>query len=406
MFKELSEKTYLVGGAVRNMIMGKDPKDMDYVIEQTTEEELLSVFPEAQKVGNSFPVFLINGDEVALARIENSTGEGYTDFDVVSGVSILEDLGRRDLTINSIAKNVATGEIVDPYNGIQDIHNKVIRTINTKAFEDDSLRIYRAVRFAVEFGFEIEPETAELMKKSIHLLKAVSPERVAIELEKVYSRSETPARFFQILLELGGLQIHFKPLYVMSKIGAGGVKYGRSPKLTAFDHAMDSFNYAKAHKYSFDVALAGLFHDTGKGITKKAATPEEQKHSGHEIRSYIINKQFVKQHRFSAHANELIVMFAKNHMRVHDLTKIKHAIKLVRFYKVIKNHFDEFVQAANTDHELTVEQLTVLENLRKAFKTTKIDIPVEITKKGREAVVNFVEQQYTKTYLELKREQG
>lgn len=225
MFKTLSHKTFAVGGSIRNELLGLEAKDLDFVVELTTEEELLTVFPEATKVGNSFPVYLINGNEVALARQEISTGASYTDFEFVSGVSIEEDLGRRDLTINSIAKNVATGELVDPHNGIEDIEKGIIRTINEVAFEEDSLRIIRALRFAVEFNFTIDRQTFQLMKESINLLKHIPVERIDAELEKVYERCETPSTFFWWLHFLGGLKIHFKPLYLLTQISAGNPKY-------------------------------------------------------------------------------------------------------------------------------------------------------------------------------------
>lgn len=170
---------------------------------------------------------------------------------------------------------------------------------------------------------------------------------------------------------------------------------------TAFEHTMEAIDRAKLNGSNFSIFLASLTHDNGKGITPKTPNPEDQKHVGHEIRSYIINKQFVKQHRFTSHANELIVLFARHHMYVHNLTQIKSPIKLVRFYKIIKNHFQEFIEACNTDHPLSVEQINILNNLHTAFKTTKIDIPKEILAKGREAIVNFVEQRYAATYRSL-----
>jgi tRNA nucleotidyltransferase (CCA-adding enzyme) len=401
MFRELSLKSWNVGGSIRNEFLGKEAKDLDFVVEDTTEEEFLSVFPEAKKVGNSFPVFLLadaegNEHEVALARTEQSTGDAYTDFEFVSGVSIHEDLSRRDFTINSMARNVHTGELVDPHNGLQDLHDRVIRTINTKAFEEDSLRIYRGIRFAAEFEFEIEESTLELMRASKSKLAAIPMERVAAELKKVYERTEFPSQFFELLLKIDALQIHFKPLYVMSKVTAGPNQYHGGK--TAFEHAMNSFNYAKEHNYSFDVALAGLFHDTGKGVTKKEILPQ---HIGHEIMSYAINKKFVEQHRFTAKQNELIVTFARHHMYFHLLEKVKSPIKLIRFFKKIRKHADEIILAANTDHELTEEKLVILENLKRTFKETVIDIPKEIHKRGNEAVINFVENQYAQKYKEI-----
>jgi tRNA nucleotidyltransferase (CCA-adding enzyme) len=121
MFGNLAHKFYHVGGSVRDELLGLAPKDFDYVVE-ATEEEFLQHFPNAEKVGNSFPVYLIEKNEVALTRTEKNSGNGYADFEVTGvGVSIEADLGRRDFSINSIAKNVVTGEIVDPFYGQHDI---------------------------------------------------------------------------------------------------------------------------------------------------------------------------------------------------------------------------------------------------------------------------------------------
>jgi tRNA nucleotidyltransferase (CCA-adding enzyme) len=403
MFKELNHKTFSVGGSIRNEFLGREAKDLDFVIEDTSEAELLAIFPEAKKVGDSFPVYLIHGHEVALARTEQSTGDAYTDFEFVAGKGVLihHDLGRRDITINMMARNYATGALVDPHNGQADLEARIIRTINPTAFEDDALRIYRAVRFAVEFDFNIEDATFELMKASKEKLKSMTMERVIIELEKVYDRADAPSQFFKILLEMGALQIHFKPLYVMSKISSGPNKFHNGK--TAFEHAMDSFDYAKAHGYSFDVALAGLFHDTGKGVSKKVAEGETQHHYSHEIMSYAINKKFVDQHRFTAKQADMIVTFARNHMYFHMLEKVKTPVKLVRFFKKIRKHVDEYIQAANTDHELSAEKLVILENLKRTFKETVIDIPKSVHDKGKEAVKSFVENAYVVKYKEISK---
>jgi CRISPR/Cas system-associated endonuclease Cas3-HD len=163
---------------------------------------------------------------------------------------------------------------------------------------------------------------------------------------------------------------------------------------------MDAFDYAKEHDYSFDVALAGLFHDTGKGVTKKSILPH---HFSHELMSYAINKKFVTQHRFTAKQNELIVLFARHHMYFHMLEKIKNPIKLVKFYKKIKKFAPEMILAANTDHELTEGKLVIMDRLERTFKEAVIDIPKEILKKGKDAVVVFVDNQYSQKYKELLR---
>jgi len=403
MFKSLAHKTYAVGGSIRNEFLGLEAKDLDFVVAETSVAEFEAIFPDVEKVGNNFPVYLLpdfTGEkhEVALARVETSTGDSYQDFNFVAGVTIEEDLGRRDFTINSMARNVVTGELVDPHNGQKDLKLGLIRTINKNAFIDDSLRILRGVRFANEFGMVIEFDTFNQMKAAKHLLKAIPSERVIAELEKNYKRSEKPSRFFKLLKEMDALQIHFKPLYVMTKVTAGPNQFHNGK--TAFEHAMDAFDYAKKHGYSFDVALAGLFHDTGKGVTKKSILPH---HYGHEVMSYLINKQFVKQHRFTKKQEELIVTFARQHMYFHLLEKIKTPVKLVRFYKKIRKHAADIILAANTDHELTPEKLVILDRLERTFKETVIEVPKEILKKGGDHVVTFVENQYAQKYKELSR---
>lgn len=403
MFKELNHKVYVVGGAIRNKLMGLAPKDIDYVVE-ATQEEFEAVFPTYKRVGEGFPVYLNdNGDEIALTRQEVSNGDTYRDFVVTGvGVSIHEDLARRDFSINSIAEHFVTGEIVDPFGGVEDINNKVLRTVNDNFVKEDPTRVYRLARFVAEFDFEVEDKTAMIVVRDREHVKYVLPERVYAELKKVYERADKPSRFFSVLLGLGVLNIHFKPLYVMSRISAGPNQFhgGKS----AFEHAMDSFDYAKANGYSFDVALAGLFHDTGKGVSKRAAEGENQHHYGHEIMSYAINKKFVDQHRFTAKQNEIIVTFARQHMYFHLLEKIKNPVKLVRFYKKIKKHVDEIIHAANTDHPLNAEKIEILERLKRTFKETVIDIPVHIQKRGREAIVEYVDNQYAQKYKEISSE--
>ena len=218
---------------------------------------------------------------------------------------------------------------------------------------------------------------------------------IDIELKKVYENSERPARFFYALYILDALHIHFKPLHLLTKISAGPVQYHAG--LNAFQHSMNAFNYAKAQGYSFDVALAALFHDTGKGISKKAEDWNNQHHYKHELYSYIINKQFVKQHKFTAKQNELIVKFGRHHMYFHILETIRNPIKLIRFYKNIKKYRVEMEQAAQCDDRLTEGQLKILSNLDYTFKHTKILVPKGL---NNEAVVSFVENEYVKTYKE------
>lgn len=400
MFGDLNHLAYEVGGCVRDLYLKLESYDVDYVIENTTKEQFEAVLPDAKLVGKDFPVYLVNNCEVALAREEfmreEKSDNAYTNFDVKVGVPLLHDLLRRDFTINSIAIKYDTREVIDPYNGRDDIANKILRAVNIRAFSEDPLRIYRGARFSVRFGLIINRDTFMMMKNNAHELKRISPDRVYAELKKVYTQCKKPSRFFYTLRDIGALKYHFKSLYVMDGIRAGSFEYHGYN--TAFDHTMEAIDRCKANGYGFDIFLAVLFHDTGKGVTKKVAVDERQKHIGHEIMSLAINKKIVEQNRFSADENELILLFARQHMIFHILQNFKNYVRLVRWFRKVKRHWEKLLLCANCDHPLTLDQIEILLNLDKVFKETKVDVPKHL--KG-EGVVNFVEHTYAKAYAKL-----
>lgn len=357
-FGDFNKRAFLVGGAVRDKFMNLEPHDFDYVVE-SHESAFMTKFPNLERVGNNFPVFLMNGNEVALTRTETCNGNNYQDFDCVSGVSIQEDLGRRDFTINSIAINVATGNVVDPHNGIDDIKAGIIRSCNKIAFMDDPLRILRGLRFACRFNFSIEDHTFEMMKKSVHRLADINPERVVLELKKLWNETDDVSRFFKMLAELKGLYIHFNPLNNLRFVPAGPFKFHGNN--SAFDHSMNVIDKAKENGLNFDCFIACLMHDTGKGTTDPSLLP---KHHQHESRSLKINKEWLDHNRFDKRTNELTLCVAINHMKMHCITKMR-PIKLVRFVKSInKNLFEDFISCCNCDHKLSEEQLIIIEKLR------------------------------------------
>lgn len=394
------ERIWEVGGSLRNAALGRPAADIDYAAEYT-REQFQAKFPEAKYTGKSFPVFLYNGDEYALTRTEESTGEKDTDFVVKEvGVPIHVDLSRRDFTINSIAKNVVTGEIIDPLGGYADIQARVLRANFPAAFIESSVRVYRMARFAAEleeFGFTIEPNTLQLAREAKHLLAVIDGDRVRAELKKTYERSNRPSVFFRVLQQADCLRAHFKPLHLAQFVPAGPVQYHGDN--TVLDHLLESFDRAKQKGHSFAVALASLFHDTGKVLTPKSVLPH---HYQHELRSGWINTQFVKQHRFTASEAELIVVAGKLHMDFHTLTKTKKYVKLIRFFQRIKRRADELIQVADNDHELSPEQLKILADLKRTFKETEINIPKDVLKKGNDCVKAFVEQQYAQTYKRIR----
>jgi tRNA nucleotidyltransferase (CCA-adding enzyme) len=206
-------KIYLVGGAVRDQLLGLPVKEKDWVVVGATATELLK--KGYQQVGKDFPVFLHpkTKDEYALARLERKIAPGYAGFafDTAPTVTLQEDLLRRDLTINAIAQD-ADGKIIDPYHGVDDLNEKVLRHVSN-AFVEDPVRILRIARFAARFaslGFTVAPETNQLMQKMVNNdeVNALVAERVWQEFHKALSEP-TPTEFFKVLHNCGALEIIF-----------------------------------------------------------------------------------------------------------------------------------------------------------------------------------------------------
>ena len=269
---------YAVGGTVRDKILGKTSKDEDYCVTGITKEEFVEIFPEAKHRGKFFGVFVLENKEFAMARTEEKTGTGHKEFKVKTNkdITIEEDLKRRDITINAIAEDILTGEIIDPYNGKQDIKNKKIRAVS-KAFCEDPLRVYRVARFAAELEFEVEDNTLEMMYSLKDELLTLSQERVFEELRKALN-TDKPSIFFEVLKKARVLDVHFKEVYDL--IGAlQPEKY--HPEGDSYNHTMIALdNCAKITKDE-KIRFATLVHDLGKGRTPKEMYPH---HYGHEER--------------------------------------------------------------------------------------------------------------------------
>lgn len=198
-------QVYKVGGAVRDAVMGREAADEDYVVVGASSQEMLDA--GFSQVGAGFPVFLhpVTGDEYALARTERKSGNGYLGFEVeaTKETTLEEDLKRRDLTINAMAQ-AEDGEIIDPYNGKEDIKNKLLRHVDDEAFSEDPLRILRVARFKARLGYTIHGETLDLMKK-IHdngETKYLTKERIWKELSRALLE-ENGSQFFNTLQQVG-----------------------------------------------------------------------------------------------------------------------------------------------------------------------------------------------------------
>ncbi len=371
-------KVWCVGGAVRDEIMGYEPKDCDYVVESTLEE-FQKAFPNIKSVGNHFPVFLFDKDgesvEVALTRTEKSNGNGYHDFEVDKiGVSIEEDLFRRDFSINSIAKQYLTGKIVDPYGGQRDIQIGIVRTINPNSFSDDPLRLLRAIRFAVRYRFTFYEKTRIELRKNAHRIKYISNDRIIAELKKIVNEKSDFVNFIELLNLYDILKYIFPALNKLNDVCAGPVKYHGDK--TAFEHTMDVVERVQERGGDFPLLMSALFHDLGKGNTPKELE-EQGHHYGHEFESYGLVKQIVEGYVFDSYTRELMLFCAKNHMKAHVINKMK-VRKLMEFYKSIpKKLYDDFFELCDCDHEFSEEQFEVkkkLDNMKNmVYDVDKID---------------------------------
>lgn len=280
---------YLVGGAIRDELLKKQIYDKDYCVVGISKETFLKLFPEAKVLGKSFEVFEIDHVQFALARKETKSGIGHKEFEIETGkdITIEEDLARRDITINAIAKNVSTGEIIDPFNGVKDIEEKRIRA-TTKAFCEDPLRVYRVARIAAQTEFIVEETILKQMEGLKQELKTLSKERIFTELKKAL-QSDKPSIFFEVLRKANILDVHFKEIYDL--IGSLQPEQYH-PEGDSYNHTMIVVD--KSVELTNDVAIrfACLVHDLGKGVTPKEMYPH---HYGHDEKGIYLVEELSKR---------------------------------------------------------------------------------------------------------------
>ena len=279
-------RLYLVGGALRDEFLGKEVYDKDYCVTGLTDEEFISLFPEAIIKGKSFKVYEINKKEIALARKETKTGKNHKDFKIRTNKNILieEDLKRRDITINAIAQDVLTREIIDPFGGEKDLKNKIIRATSEK-FVEDPLRVYRVARFAAKLQFNVEEKTIKMMQNIKDELKYLPKERVFMEFKKALETNK-PSIFFEVLKKAQVLDIHFMPIYKL--IGAiQPEKY--HPEGDSYNHTMIALDKSCKMTTDLKIRFSVLVHDLGKGETPKEEYPH---HYNHEKRGVKIVEDF------------------------------------------------------------------------------------------------------------------
>lgn len=310
---------FMVGGAVRDELLGLKVKDKDYVVVSTTPQAMLDL--GFKPVGKDFPVFLHpkTHDEYALARTERKTAKGYKGFTVHAApdVTLEQDLSRRDFTINAMARR-DDGALIDPFNGVADISAKVLRHVSN-AFVEDPVRILRAARFSARFTeFTIAPETLYLMRQMVENgeVDALVPERVWQELAKGLMEAK-PSRMFEVLRACGALQ---RILPELDKLWGVPQPPQHHPEIDTGVHVMMVIDYAAKQNFSLPVRFAALVHDLGKGTTSADILP---RHFGHEARSVNLVKEVCKRLCVPNDCKELGVMVAKFHGKLHQALQMR-----------------------------------------------------------------------------------
>jgi tRNA nucleotidyltransferase (CCA-adding enzyme) len=344
-------KIYLVGGAVRDKLMGFTPTERDWVVVGARPEDLES--QGYKRVGKDFPVYLHpkTHDEYALARTERKTKPGYKGFTVHASpeVTLHEDLERRDLTINAIAED-QDGQLIDPFGGVKDIENKILRHVSP-AFAEDPVRILRLARFAARFahlGFTVAPETNELMKHMVANgeVDALVAERVWKEMERALAMP-TPARFFEILRGCGALERLFPELEALYGVPQ---PENHHPEVDTGVHTMMVLEQAAKLSGDTQVRFAALVHDLGKGITPKDEWP---KHKEHEEKGVPLVENLCKRYRVPNDYRELAIHVTRYHLHYHRALEVKAntILKLLQNIDAFRKpqRFEQFLLACEAD---------------------------------------------------------
>ncbi len=311
-------KIYLVGGAVRDKLLGKPGKDNDWVVVGSTPQEMEN--QNFKAIGKDFPVFLHpeSKEQYALARTERKSGKGYKGFTFYTSTDITleEDLARRDLTINAIAED-DVGNVIDPFNGKQDLEDKILRHVSP-AFVEDPLRVLRVARFAARFGFRIAPETMALMNEISESgeLDTLVPERVWNELERAMGETY-PSRFILALRACHALGILFPEIEQLFGIPQPAKHH---PEIDTGIHTLMSLNQASRLSQDPQIRFATLVHDLGKGTTPKEKLPS---HHGHEERGVKLIKALCKRYQVPNQYRELAIQVSRHHLACHLIDEMR-----------------------------------------------------------------------------------
>lgn len=409
--KTFSEiEIYLVGGAVRDKLLGLPVHENDYVVVGATPEQMIAWGFE--QVGADFPVFLhpVNHEEYALARTERKSGSGYRGFVFsTQDVTLAEDLLRRDLTINAIAED-NQGRLIDPYRGQADIEQRILRHVSD-AFSEDPVRVLRIARFAARFshlGFTIAAETQQLMKEMVDNGEVANlvPERVAAEMFKALD-TDAPQVFFNVLRECGALAVIFPEVDALFGVPQ---RADYHPEIDTGVHVMMCLADAAKRKATRLTRYAVLCHDLGKANTPADILPS---HHGHELRGVEMAKTLSSRLKVPKKYREIALKTAEFHTHIHRFNELKPktVLKLFKTFGVQKDlsQFAQFIDSCIADSRGRLgfedsEYPQAKTALKLAYQFQQLDTSAAITEETTGAAIGEAIQQMQLAFIKQYRD--
>ncbi len=312
-------EAYLVGGCVRDLILGRKPKDWD-ITTNAKPEEIQKLFPKTVYENKFGTVAVINKDvsdetlkvvEITPYRMEEKYSDKRHPDRVRFTKNIKDDLKRRDFTVNAMAFDPVSGEMVDIFKGREDLKKKIIRAVGDaeERFNEDALRMMRAVRFAVELGFTIDPKTKEAIKKQSQSLEMIAKERIKDEFVKMVM-AEHPSRGIETMSELGMLK------YVLPELEEGrGVEQNKAHKFTVWEHNLRSLDHAAGRNWPLEIRLAALLHDVGKPASRRWSEEKgDWTFYGHDVIGGRMAAKILARLKFPKKTVELVSKLVRYHL--------------------------------------------------------------------------------------------
>lgn len=343
--REAGHSAYVVGGCVRDLLRGVEPTDWD-IASDATPEQVQALFPESFCENDFGTVTLKPAEGIPEGhKIEITpfrTEFGYSDKRrpdrVEFGVTLEQDLSRRDFTINAIAYDGST--IIDPFDGRKDLNKKIVRAVGNpeERFNEDALRMLRAIRFATVLGFEIEMATKEAIKKLASSISHVSAERIRDELSKMVGAPKKPSHAFHLMHEVGLLKI------ILPELAEGiGVGQNKHHIYSVFDHNVLSLDFAAEYGYSLAVRWASLCHDIGKPRTK-AGDGYNSTFYNHDIVGAKMTRDIMKRLKFSKEFGQKVVTLVRYHLFFYDVGVVTEAAIRRLVKKVGKENIEDLLK--------------------------------------------------------------